>query len=151
MKYIKIGVVFAVCLLLYFIPSLLFKADPAYYKSLNLPSYAPSALLFGIAWPILYVIFSLYIAIKLVNQNLSKEMLVYFIINYIISFFFNKVFFVDHNLFLTFAVTFCCFLTGLFLFITSLKKNKKEFLVFLPYLLWTLFASILMAHIYLIN
>lgn len=151
MKYIKIGVVFAVCLLIYFIPSLLFKADPSYYTSLKLPSYAPPALLFGIAWPILYVIFSLYIAIKLVNQNLPKEMIVYFMINYIISFFFNKVFFVDHNLFLTFVVTFCCFLTGLFLFITSLKKNKKEFLAFLPYLLWTLFASILMAHIYLIN
>ncbi|MCM1131385.1 MAG: tryptophan-rich sensory protein [Roseburia sp.] len=151
MKYIKIGVIFAVSLLLYFIPSLLFKVDPAYYTSLMLPSYAPPALLFGIAWPILYVIFSLYIAIKLGNQDLPKEMIVYFMINYIISFFFNKVFFVDHNLFLTFAVTFCCFLTGLFLFITSFKKNKKEFLVFLPYLLWTLFATILMAHIYLIN
>ncbi|MDE7384642.1 MAG: tryptophan-rich sensory protein, partial [Anaeroplasmataceae bacterium] len=60
-------------------------------------------------------------------------------------------FFIDHNLFLTFAVTFCCFLTGLFLFITSFKQSKKEFYVFVPYLLWTLFASILMAHIYLIN
>lgn len=151
MKYIKIGVVFAVSLLLYFIPSLLFKANPNYYTTLKLPCYAPPALFFGIVWPILYILFSLYLAIKLVNHTLSKEMILYFSMNYIISFFFNKVFFLDHNLFLTFAVTFCCFLTGLFLFITSFKKNKKEFLVFLPYLIWTLFATILMAHIYLIN
>ncbi|MDE6047600.1 MAG: tryptophan-rich sensory protein [Anaeroplasmataceae bacterium] len=151
MKYLKIGIVFVVCLLLYFLPALLFKADPAYYKSLNLPNYAPPAILFAIAWPILYVIFSMYLAIKITNRDLSKEMIVYFIINYVISFFFNKVFFIEHNLFLTFAVTFCCFLSGLFLFISSFKKSKKEFFIFLPYLLWTLFASILMAHIYLIN
>ncbi|MDE6655380.1 MAG: tryptophan-rich sensory protein, partial [Anaeroplasmataceae bacterium] len=145
MKIVKTIVVFGICLLLYFIPSLLFKADPAYYKSLQLPVYAPPAILFGIAWPILYAIFSLYIAIKLINHSLSKEMILYFILNYIISFFFNKVFFIDHNLFLTFAVTFCCFITGLFIFITTFKNSKKEFLVILPYLLWTGFASVLMA------
>lgn len=151
MKIIKTGIIFAVCLLLYFIPSFLFKADPDYYNTLNQPFYAPPATLFGIAWPILYVIFSMYLAIKITNYDLPKEMILYFVINYVISFFFNKVFFIDHNLFLSFTVTFCCFISGLFLFITSFKNNKKEFLVFLPYLLWTLFASILMAHIYLIN
>ncbi|MDE6660371.1 MAG: tryptophan-rich sensory protein, partial [Anaeroplasmataceae bacterium] len=79
LKYVKIGAVFAVCLLLYFIPSLIFKADPSYYKSLNLPSYAPPAVLFGIAWPILYALFSIYLAIESVNKDLPKEMIVYFI------------------------------------------------------------------------
>lgn len=151
MKYIKIGLSFVVLLLLYFIPALLFKSDPPYYESLVKPSYAPPALLFGLAWPILYVIFSFYLAIKIERKELSKEMLLYFIMNYIISFFFNKVFFIDHNLFLSFAVTFASFITGLFIFITSFKQNKWEFLAILPYLLWTLFATILMIHIYLLN
>ncbi|MDE7162167.1 MAG: tryptophan-rich sensory protein [Anaeroplasmataceae bacterium] len=151
MKILKTILVFVVCMLLYFIPALLFKSDPAFYKALPKPAYAPPAVLFGIAWPILYALFSLYLAIHIVNKSLSKELLIYFVINYIISFFFNKVFFIDKNLFLSFAVTFCSFITGLFIFITTFKKSKKEFLWFLPYLLWTLYATVLMVHIYLIN
>lgn len=151
MKIIKTIVVFLICLVLYFLPAFLFKSDPAYYESLHKPIYAPPALLFGIAWPILYVLFSLYLAIKIANKDLSKEMLLYFIMNYAISFFFNKVFFVDKKLFLAFAVTFCSFISGLFIFLTTFKTSKNEFLIFIPYLLWTLFATILMTHIYFLN
>ncbi|MDE7263835.1 MAG: tryptophan-rich sensory protein [Anaeroplasmataceae bacterium] len=151
MKIFKTIVVFLICLLLYFIPAFLFKAEPAYYEALQKPLYAPPTFLFGIAWSILYVIFSLYLAEKISNKRLSKEMLLYFLMNYLISFFFNKVFFIDKKLFLSFAVTLCSFITGLFLFLTTFKTSKKEFLVFTPYLLWTLFATILMTHIYLLN
>lgn len=151
MKLIKNIILFVGCLLLYFLPTLLFKTDPRYYTSLKLPAYAPPSILFQIIWILLYIIFSLFISIKLSNQDLSLEMKIYFIINYSISFFFNKVFFVDHNLFLSFAVTFCSFISGLFIFLTALKRGKKQSLIFLPYILWTGFASILMAHIYFIN
>ncbi len=151
LKILKSILLFAILLLIYFIPAFLFKAEPEYYISLAKPAYAPSSVLFGIVWPILYILFSIYIVINLQNKTLSKEMILYFLINYIISFFFNKVFFIDKNLFLSFAVTFCSFISGLFIFITSFKHSKVQFLFILPYILWTLYASILMTHIYLIH
>lgn len=151
MKIIKAILLFLFLLGLYSLPALIFKSDVAFYNSLKKPIYAPPAILFGVIWPILYVIFSLYLTIKIINQQITKEMVLYFLINYGISFFFNKVFFIDKKLFLSFVVTFCSFLSGLFIFITTFKTSKKDFLFILPYLIWTGFASILMTHIYLIN
>lgn len=151
MKKIKTFITFLIILLLYFIPAILFRSNQDYYNSLNKPIYAPKGYIFAIVWPILYLIFSIYLAFKIKNKALSKELAIYFIINYIISFFFNKVFFIDKSLFLSFAVTFASFITGLFIFISSFKNKNKEFLVFIPYILWTMYASILMANIYLIN
>lgn len=151
MKKIKSIIIFIIILLLYFIPAFLFKIDKAYYNSLNKPIYAPKDYIFAGVWPILYIIFSLYITLKISKNNFSKELIIYFIINYVISFFFNKVFFIDKNLFLSFAVTFASFISGLFIFITSFKNKNKEFSFFIPYIIWTIYASILMANIYLIN
>lgn len=152
MKKIAIGLVlFVVFILLYFLPGIIFMSDSEYYNSLIKPFYAPSSLIFGIVWPILYSIFSIYLSVKIVRGNLSTELITYFVINYIISFFFNKVFFVDKNLFLSFVITFLCFITSIFMIFTAYKQTKKEALVFVPYLLWTLYASILIVHIYFIN
>lgn len=102
-------------------------------------------------WPILYAILSFILTDKLVKKELGMELILYFIINYGISFFFNKVFFIDKNLFLSFVVTFLSFVSGIFITTSIGKQNKKEALLMLPYLIWTAFASILMANIYLIN
>lgn len=150
-KVVKIILLFAVLMLLYFLPALLFPSQPEYYRSLNQPFYAPPAILFAIMWPILYVIFALYLAVKYVNRTLSKEQMIYFVVNYLIGFFFNFVFFQNKNLFLTFGVTFFSFITGLFIAFTAYKEDTRQGLIFVPYLLWTFYASILMAHIYLIN
>lgn len=142
---------FFLFLLLYFIPALLFKSQPEYYKSINKPFYAPPAIIFAIVWPILYVIFSFILTRKISSKKLTLEQAFYFIMNYSISFFFNKVFFLNHNLFLSFVVTFSSFITGLLIFISFIKDNKYVSISLIPYLLWTLYASILMANIYFIN
>lgn len=142
---------FLLFLFIYFIPALVFKSNPEYYASLNKPFYAPPMLLFGIVWPILYAIFSIILAIRIRKRTLTKEQMLYFILNYGISFFFNKVFFINHQLFMSFVVTFLSFVTGLILFVSIRRTSKGEGLALLPYLLWTGFASVLMAHIYFIN
>ncbi len=110
-KWIKIILLFLLFLGLYFLPALLFPVNTEYYKSIQKPFYAPSPLLFGIAWPILYVIFSLYLSIKLVNKTITKSQMIYMFVNYGISFFFNKVFFIEKSLFLSFVVIFLFFIT----------------------------------------
>ncbi len=136
---------------LYFLPTILFPVNKEYYNSLKKPSYAPSAIVFGVVWGILYIIYALYLAIKLRNYTLARDQLFLFLMNFSISFFFNRVFFIDHKLFLSFAVTFLSFLTGLFIFIQTFTKNKKEGFLLFPYVIWTLYATILITHIYFLN
>lgn len=151
MKLIKTLSLFIIFLLLYFLPIFLFKADTSFYNTISKPQYASPSWLFKMIWPILYAIFSFYLAYHLIYKALAKELILYFLLNYIISFFFIKVFFIDKDFFLSFAVAFCSFISGLFILITTFKDSKRDFLYFLPYVLWTLYASILMANIYLIQ
>ncbi len=147
-KYLKPIIIFAVILFIYFVPGFIFKAQPDYYKSLNKPFYAPPALLFGIAWPVLFVIFSVFITRKILNNSLKLDQVMYLIINYFLTFFFNKIFFIDHNLLFTLIDTILCFVSIGLLFLNIWKENKNESWFLLPYLIWTGFASILMTHIY---
>lgn len=149
MKKIKYFCLFIGILLLYFIPSVIFKNDKDFYINLNKPFYAPSSILFSICWVILYIINSIFIVISIKNKD--KETVSLFIINYIIAFFFNYFFFIKHNLFLSFCDTFLCFVTESLIVSILYKKNRYQALCLTPYLLWTFFASILMCHIYFIN
>ena len=142
---------FLLVLLLYYLPGIIWMTDSEYYLSLNLPSYAPSPLVFGITWGVLYLIFSIFITYLISNNKMTKEIAMAFIINYVISFFFNLVFFQLNNLFLTFADTVLCAASGLLIFITLLKEKRVYSAFCTPYLLWTIFASVLMANIYFIN
>lgn len=150
-KYLKPFVIFIVLMLFYLLPGFLFKAQPQYYQELIKPNYAPPALLFGIVWPILFILFSILITKKIVQNSLRLDQVIYLIINYFLIFFFNKLFFIDKNLFFTLMNTLLSFISGLFLFISIFKEDKQESLLILPYLLWTAFATILMTNIYFLQ
>lgn len=142
---------FLLILFLYYLPGLIWMTDSEYYLSLNIPPYAPSPLVFGITWGVLYLIFSIFLTYLLSKKKITKEVMLSFVINYVISFFFNLVFFKLNNLFLTFSVTVLCAASGLLIFISLLKEKRVYAAFATPYLLWTIFASVLMAHIYFIN
>lgn len=148
LKYI---IIFIVVLLIYFIPGFIFRAKPEYYESLTKPSYAPKAWLFGVAWPILFVLFSILISKKIVQNSLRLDQTLLFLINYFITFFFNKIFFIDKNLLFTLIDTLLCFVSGVLLAVSIYKENKTESLILLPYILWTAFASVLMTQIYFLQ
>lgn len=150
-SFLKKLLLFILILFLYFLPSLLFRTDRNFYYSLNRPFYSPKPIVFFICWTILYVIFSYILTKKITEKSLSKESVIAFSINYFVSFFYNYAFFIKHNLFLSFAITLLSFLSGILIFITLLKQNRYNSFLVTPYLLWTLFASILMANIYIIN
>ena len=55
MNFKKIGR-FLLFLLPWFISAIIFRSDTNYYQSLNKPFFAPPAFIFGIIWPILYIL-----------------------------------------------------------------------------------------------
>jgi len=149
-KYFKVILIFIIVLFIYFIPGLIFKTDIDYYNSLNKPIYAPPSLLFGIMWPILFILLSILITKKIINKEYRFDNVVYLIINYLMIFFFNKVFFIDKNLLFTSIDTIFTFITATLIFISVYKDSKKESLLIIPYVIWTLYASILITNIYMI-
>ncbi len=150
-KILKKVLIFLMLLGLYFLPTIIFRPNLDYYYNIVKPVYAPKPYIFTIAWSILYIIFSLFLSHNLIERKLERETIVAFVLNYVISFFFNYFFFKKNNLFLSFSDTFLSFSSGLLIFLILFKKNRYNALIITPYLMWTAFASVLMCHIFFLN
>ena len=66
---------YLLCLLPWFISSIIFRVDTDYYKSLNLPFFAPIPILFPIIWTILYILIA--ISIYMVFKNSTSNYKIY--------------------------------------------------------------------------
>jgi len=149
-------VLFLFILLIYFLPSFIFKTDTEYYNSLN--GVKLPVIVFPIAWTLIYICMSIYIVllINFVNSNTvnKKELrlLVFFLIlNYLISSSFTYVFFTVHNLFASYIITLATFLTIVLVSLETLLINKKLTLLTIPYVIWSIIASVFAILIYLQN
>ena len=116
MKYKKI-IGYLLCLLPWFISSIIFKVDTNYYNSLNLPIFAPPSILFPIFWTLLYILiaFSIFI-IK--DDNISSNYKITLLINYLSNQLYTLCFFIIKNNFLAFCdalIVFISLLDNLFL------------------------------------
>lgn len=145
---------FLVVLLMYFIPSLIFKPDNDYYYSLegpHLPGWA-----FTVAWSIIYVCMSIYVTyfIFLAREKRNaeyKRVFIFLIVNFILQASYTPIFFTFKNIFAGFGVTLFTFITAIILFLEALLVNKKVALLTIPYIVWTAIASVLSILLYLQN
>jgi len=117
------------------------------YGSLNKPDLAPPAVVFPIAWTILYVLMgvSLYM-----NRNNKKNMVTFFIqlmLNYLWVF----VFFGMQSWLGGFIVIILLDVMILYTILEFYKENKLSAYMMIPYLLWCIFASYLNFQIFLLN
>lgn len=153
-KTIKKILFFLLGLFIYFLPSILFRSDTLFYKSLK-GTFIPN-IVFIIVWAILFVILSFintYLFSNRKDYN-KKDFRTYFIImfiNYVFIFLFPLGFFVLENLFLGYVFTLLTCVTAILLSMQVLLLNKKITLLYLPYILWTTFATIYSIMLYLKN
>lgn len=139
---------------LYMLPSIMFKADKAFYSSLN-NNFVP-VLLFIIVWSIIFILVSYINTHYLFNitKYNRKDVIVYFVIasiNYIFIYLFPLVFFEVKSLTLGYIVTLLTTVTYILLAMQSLLLNKKKSLIFLVPITWTIFASIYSIILFLSN
>lgn len=145
---------FLLGLFVYFLPSLLFRSDTKFYESLK-GIFIPN-IVFIIVWAIIFIILS-FINTYLFSNKKSynkKEFRTYFIlmfINYVFIFLFPLGFFVLENLFLGYIFTLLTCVTGILLSMQVLLLNKKISLLYIPYILWTVFATVYSIMLYLKN
>ena len=128
--------------------------DYNYYKTLNLPFFAPPNIFYIIAWTVTYICItiSVYkIATKYEYKNIPSSYKTTLIINYLFNQSFQLVFFILKNNFLGFISCLGTFITLLLLRKETKSLNKKSNKYLIPYLLLSIFATILSLSIYLLN
>lgn len=141
--------VYLLFLLPWFLSGVIFKTDTSYYFSLNLPWFAPNPIVFGIVWPILYVLIAY--SVYKTWPNSTSNYKIYLTINYVANQLYTWTFFVLKNNFLALVDVIIILISSLYLYVETrtLNEDKKWYLV--PYIIWNIFALILVFTIFITN
>ena len=136
-------------LLPWFISSILFKSSTIYYESLSLPFFAIPSYLFGIVWTILYILIS--ISIFIVYENSNKKYKKYLLINFISNQLFTFFFFTLRNNFLSLIDVIVTLISAIYLYNETKLQNKKASYFLIPYIIFSIYALLLILSINLLN
>lgn len=136
-------------LLPWFISSLIFRMDTNYYVNLDKPWFAPPGIVFGIVWPILYILIA-YSIYKTWDKRESNYN-IYLVINYLSNQLFTLFFFSLKNNFLALVDVIIVLISSIYLYFNTkvLNRNYSKYLV--PYIIWNVYALLLIFSIFIIN
>jgi benzodiazapine receptor len=122
-----------------------------WYQSLNKAPWTPPGWMFGAAWSLIMICFSVYMAYLWEALDNYKLLLMIFSIQWILNVTWNPAFFYFHNAILGLVI-----IIGLTLIVTYFLTNywvemKFKSLLIAPYLIWLLIATSLNAYIVMKN
>ena len=144
---------FLCCLLPWFLNNII-PLNYNYYKEIKLPFFAPPSYFYGIIWPIIYIL----IAISVYNivsslrwKEIPNNYKIILLINYIFNQSYTIIFFGLKNNFLAFISCLGTLITSIFLKEETSLMNNKISKILVPYILLSIFATILSLSIYLYN
>lgn len=144
---------FIIILLPWFIGGILFRSDTVFYKSINKPIFAPPSIVFPIVWTILYILvaISIYLIFKDNSFKDTKDYNKALLINYFSNQTFSFFFFTLKSPFLALIDTIIVLISSLFLYYESKELNKTSAKLLIPYIIWNVFATILIVSIFFMN
>lgn len=146
-------ILYILCLIPWFLSSII-PFNSKFYNSLILPFFTPPNIFYGIAWSITYLLIALsiyQIITKYTWKETPKSYKKTLLVNYLFNQSFPLVFFVFENTFLGFICCLGTFISCLFLYEETSKLNEKSTKYLNPYVLLSLFATVLSVTIYIIN
>ena len=126
-------------------------ASSDWYQNLNKAPWTPAGWVFGAAWTLIMICFSVYMAYLVkINRNTRKIILLYSI-QWVLNVAWNPIFFELHLIIL--GLIEISLLTTLiaYLCIHFWKELKTKTLLIFPYLIWLFIASSLNAYIAIYN
>lgn len=120
--------------------------DWSWYESLNKPSFNPPNYLFGIVWPILYLLMSI---VSFIN---AKTIYKLYFLQLVINGLWSWIFFAFQSI----GFAFLDIVVLIFLNILIMKQLREtqawlSLMLYTPYILWITFASILNLSILVLN
>jgi benzodiazapine receptor len=120
-----------------------------WYMDLKKSKLNPPSYLFGIVWPILYILIIISYTIALANLNYIYWIIP--IIHLLLNFSYSPVFFYYKNLLGAAILTTLILIFALItMYIFSFKSYLSVYLL-IPYIIWLLFANYLGWSVYLLN
>lgn len=151
--YLKQILLFIIILFFWLLSGLIFKYDPEFYSLLKLPVFALSGKWISIIWFIIYILntISIVIIVNKVKLLQNKDYLYILLTNYFANQLFMYFFFYLMSPFLGFAITTIVMLSSIFLFIETKKISKTSSYFLIPYIIYSIYAFILMSTIYFMN
>jgi translocator protein len=130
------------------------EAIPAWYSSLNKPSFTPPDWLFGPVWIILYLLMGVSLFIIWKEELKNKEVRTAFLI-FILQLIFNAVwsiiFFGAHSIAGGLVVIVILWILILVTILKFMKISRIAGILLIPYLLWVSFAMVLNFSIFNLN
>ncbi|MEP0213447.1 MAG: TspO/MBR family protein [Cellulophaga sp.] len=125
-------------------------AQSNWYLQLNKAPWTPPGWVFGAAWTIIMVCFSIYLGI-LVKLSKNFKFIFLFVIQWFLNVGWNFAFFNQHNI--SIGLIIITALTFFILYISTKYKNilKYKSLLLLPYIIWLFIATSLNAYILIYN
>jgi tryptophan-rich sensory protein len=145
---------FVLALLPWFLSGILIEIDKSYYASLRLPFFIPPVIIFDIIQLIIYILLA-YNVIKIYNDyKFDGEAKNYYFIltlNYIFYQLLIPIFFGLNSLFFAFVDVLAIFVSSLWLYYECRKLNNVICKGLIPYLIWNLYATLLIVTIYFMN
>ena len=130
------------------------------FGAFNQPPLSPPAILFPIAWTILYILMGLasyfiwkkgHDSRKKSDKSLVRTALIIYAVQLVFNFAWTPLFFVLDLFWFAFAWLLVMWALVLALIIISHKISKPAFWMLLPYLLWCTFAAYLNCGIAILN
>jgi tryptophan-rich sensory protein len=121
-----------------------------WYINLNQAPWTPPGIVFGIAWTLIMICFSIYLG-HLFIKNHSSKLIIIFLIQFILNVSWNYIFFNQHLV--LFGLIILLLLTSLlfyYFFTLSNKVGNYKFLL-VPYIIWLCIATSLNLYILIHN
>ncbi|SHF69078.1 TspO/MBR family protein [Dysgonomonas macrotermitis] len=123
-----------------------------WYPALNKSPLTPPNIAFPIAWSILYLLMGISIGLVLNSRNWRKRSLItLFIIQLVFNFTWSISFFYFQNPLLGLINILLLDVLVLYYIIRAYKLVKASAWLFIPYLIWILFATYLNGYIFINN
>ncbi len=121
-----------------------------WYTNLNQAPWTPPGIVFGIAWTLIMICFSIYLGKLFLDSN-SKKMKIIFLIQFILNVSWNFIFFNQHLVLVgLITITLLTSLLFIYFFKLSNKVGNYKYLL-LPYMIWLCIATSLNLYILVHN
>jgi tryptophan-rich sensory protein len=143
-----------IALLTGLISSILSGNPSTVYKTLTLPPYAPPGWLFGVVWPILYILMGIAAYLVFISDSEhgdKRKALITYAAQLLVNFSWSIVFFRFQEYGLAVIVLALLLLLVTLTIMFFYKLNQLSAWLLIPYYLWLLFAYYLNTGVFVLN
>lgn len=121
-----------------------------WYAALEKPFFNPPNWLFGVAWPILYVLIAI-AGWRVWERRPNGTAMRLWALQLALNFAWSPVFFVAHSIAGALAIVFALLVTILAFMVAAMRLDRVAAALFVPYAAWVCFATLLNAAILWLN